>query len=144
MADRVFGPHVTGHTVLGIQIGATTEVFSDTSGGKTVPQSLSIVLSAPLGASSTIATVADGQSTTVQISPGIAVTGTVNNSHSVPATGSAPALFVFQFVLRAQGSVRVGPFHIPVSLQIDAFDVPIAADAAVHQQIVAAHTTPSP
>ncbi|MDB5071831.1 MAG: hypothetical protein JWM87_2942 [Candidatus Eremiobacteraeota bacterium] len=143
MADRVFGPHVTGHTVVGIQIGATTEVFSNTSGGKTVPQSLSIVLSAPQGASSTINTVADGQSTTVQITPGIAVTGTVNNVRTVPASGSSPALFGFQFTLRAQGSVRVGPFQIPVSAQVDAFDVLIPADAAVHQQILDAHTTPS-
>ena len=34
MADRVFGPHVSGLNVLGIHIGATTEVFSDTSGGR--------------------------------------------------------------------------------------------------------------
>ena len=143
MADRVFGPRVTGHTVLGIQIGATTEVFNDTSGGQKIPQSLSIVLSAPLGASSTITSVANGQTTTVQVTPGIAVTGTVNNTHTVPASGTAPELFVFQFTLRAQGSVRVGPFQVPVSLQIDAFDVPIPTDPAVHQQIAAAHSTPS-
>ncbi|HEY0395382.1 MAG TPA: hypothetical protein VGD01_12870 [Candidatus Elarobacter sp.] len=134
MATRVFGPHVSGLTVLGIHIGATTEVFR--ADGQPVPQSLSVVISPPLGQSGTISSVANGQSTTVQASPGISVTGTIDNCRN---EGGNPALFVFQVVLRASGSVRVGPFHIPVSAQVDAFDVHVAADAAVHDQIVAAH-----
>lgn len=141
MADRVFGPHVSGHTVMGIALGATTEVFSDTTGGRTVPASLSVVLTAPTGASSTIANVANGQSTTVATTPGISITGTIDDCRSTPASGATPALFSFKFTIRAAGSVRVGPFHIPVSLQVDAFDVVIPSDAGTHAQIVAAHTT---
>jgi hypothetical protein len=140
MADRVFGPHVTGYSVLGIHIGATTEVFRGDGG---VPQSLSVVLSPPLGAGSTISNVANGQSTTVQVTPGISVVGTINNCHTTPAAQGAPELFSFQFTLRAQGSVRVGMFQLPVSVQIDSFDVPLPTDPAVHQQIVGGHTTPS-
>jgi hypothetical protein len=136
MAQSVFGPHVTGYSALGIPIGATTQVFSDTSGGKTVPASLSVVVSAPSGASATIASVANGQTVTLAVTPGISVTGTIDNCRTVPATGAAPELFDFQFTLRAQGSVRVGPFHIPVSAQIDSFDVRIATDAATHAQII--------
>ena len=50
-------------------------------------------------------------------------------------------LFVFQFVLRATGSVKVGGiFSIPVGAQIDAFDVHVATDEAVHAQIAGAQT----
>ena len=136
MAQSVFGPHVTGYSALGIKIGATTQVFCDTSAGKSVPASLSVVLSAPNGASSTIASVANGASTTVAITPGISVTGTIDNCRTVPASGQTPELFEFQFTLRAQGSVRAGPFHIPLSAQIDSFDVRIAADPTTHAQIV--------
>ncbi len=135
MAQSVFGPHVTGYSALGIQIGANTQVFCDTSGGKTVPASLSVVLTAPAGASSTIASVANGQSTTVAVTPGINVIGTIDNCRTVPASGQTPELFEFQFTLRAQGSVRAGPFHIPVSAQIDSFDVRIASDPKTHAQI---------
>jgi hypothetical protein len=135
MADLVFGPHVTGYSALGISIGASTSVFNDTSGGKTIPASLSVVLTAPTGASSTIASVANGQSTTVAVTPGINVIGTINNCRTVPGSGATPELFEFQVTLRAQGSVRVGPFHIPVSAQIDSFDVRIATDPATHAQI---------
>jgi hypothetical protein len=138
MAIRVFGPRVTGYTVLGMHIGATTEVFC--AEGGTVPQSLSVVLTPPMGTGSTISTVANGQSTTVQVTPGISVTGTIENCRTTPASGSAPELFIFQFTLRASGSVRVGPFNMPVSVQIDSFDVPVPTDHAVHQQI-AAHTS---
>ena len=142
MADRVFGPHVSGLNVLGIHIGATTEVLCDVTGGKTVPASLSVVLSAPLGQSATIATVANGQSATVQVTPGISVTGTIGNCSTKPAAGGAPELFVFQFVLRATGSVKVGGiFSVPVSAQIDAFDVHVPTDEAVHAQIAGAQTT---
>ena len=141
MADRVFGPHVSGLNVLGIHIGATTEVFCDATGGKTVPASLSVVLSAPLGQSATISTVANGQSATVQVTPGISVTGTINNCSTKPAGGGAPELFVFQFVLRATGSVKVGGvFSVPVSAQIDAFDVHVPTGEAVHAQIAGAQT----
>jgi hypothetical protein len=142
MADLVFGPHVTGHSVLGIPLGATTEVFSDTSGGKTVPGSLSVVLSAPNGASATIAPVANGQTTTVAATPGINLIGTIDNCRTVPASGATPELFEFQVTLRAQGSVRVGPFHIPVRAQIDAFDVTIATDPATHSAILSDAPTP--
>ena len=135
MAVRVFGPRVTGYSVLGIHIGATTEVFRNTSGDTGVPQALSVVLTPPLGAGSTLATVANGQSTTVQVTPGISVTGTIENCRTQPGSGTAPEIYAFQFTLRAAGSVRVGAFSIPVSAQIDAFDVLIPADAAVHQQM---------
>ena len=139
MADRVFGPHVSGLNVLGIHIGATTEVFRS---GNAVPGSLSVVLSAPLGQSATIATVANGQSTLVQVTPGISVTATIGNCNTVAATGDAPELFVFQVVLRASGSVKVGGiFSVPVSAQIDAFDVHVPTDPAVQGQI--AGTQPS-
>jgi hypothetical protein len=134
MADRVFS-HVTGFNFLGVHIGATTEVFRDASGGKTVPTSLSIVLSPPLGASATVASVANGQSASVQASPGITVTGTVNNCRTQPASGGSPELFVFQFVLRGSGSVKVGPFPIPLNAQIDAFDVHVPTDDAVHAEM---------
>jgi hypothetical protein len=137
MATRVFGPHVSGLTVLGIHIGATTEVFR--ADGQPVPQSLSVVLSPPLGQSGTISNVANGQSTTVQASPGIAVTATIDNSRNEGGNG-IPSLFVFQVTLRASGSVRVGPFHIPVSAQVDSFDVHVPVDSAVHDQIVVAHS----
>ena len=138
MADLVFGPHVTGYSALGISIGASTSVLNDTSGGKTIPASLSVVVTAPTGANSTIASVANGQSTTVAVTPGINVIGTINNCRTVPASGQTPELYDFQFTLRAQGSVRVGPFHIPVSAQIDSFDVRIATDPATHAQIAGA------
>ncbi len=137
MADLVFGPHVTGYSALGISIGASTSVFNDTSGGKTIPASLSVVLTAPTGASSTIASVANGQSTTLAVTPGINVIGTINDCRTVPASGATPELCEFQFTLRAQGPVRVGPFHIPVSAQIDSFDVRIATDPGTHAQIAA-------
>ena len=136
MAESVFGPHVTGYSALGIPIGATTQVFCDPSNGKTVPASLSVVLSAPSGASSTIGSVANGQSTTVAITPGISVTGTIDNCRTMPAAGQTPELFAFQFTLRAAGSVRVGPFNIPIGAQIDSFDVTIATDETTHAQIV--------
>ncbi len=139
MADRVF-THVTGFNFLGIHIGATTEVFRDSSGGKKVPASLSIVLSPPLGASATIGNVANGQTATVQASPGISVTGTVNNCRTQPGTGGAPELFVFQFTLRANGSVKVGPFPVPLNVQIDAFDVHVPTDDAVHAKIAGGQT----
>ena len=135
MADLVFGPHATGWSTLGITLGASTSVFNDTSGGQTIPASLSVVLTAPSGASSTIAPVANGQSATVAATPGINIIGTINNCRKVPASGATPELYDFQFTLRAQGSVRVGPFHIPVSAQIDAFDVRIATDPGTHAQI---------
>jgi hypothetical protein len=139
MATRVFGPHVSGLTVLGVvHIGATTEVFRQD--GQPVPQSLSVVVSPPLGQSATIATVANGQSTTLQVSPGIALTATINNCRNEGGNGS-PALFAFQVTLRASGSVRVGPFNIPVSAQVDAFDVHLPVDAAVHDQIAAANAS---
>jgi hypothetical protein len=143
MADRVFGPHVSGLNVLGMHIGATTEVFRDASGGNTVPGSLSVVLSAPVGASTTISSVANGQSASLQVTPGISVTGTLGNCRKVPAAAGAPELFVFQVVLKASGSVKVGGFFsVPVSAQIDAFDVHVPTDPAVHQQIASAHTGP--
>ena len=135
MADLVFGPHVTGYSALGMSIGASTSVFNDTSAGKTIPASLSVVVTAPAGASSTIAAVANGQSTTLAVTPGINVIATIDNCRTVPASGAAPELFDFQLTLRAQGSVRVGPFHIPVSAQIDSFDVRIATDPATHAQL---------
>ena len=135
MADLVFGPHVTGYSALGISIGVSTSVFNDTSCGRTMPASLSVVLTAPTGANATIASVADGQSTTLAVTPGINVIGTVNNCRMLPASGATPEICEFQVTLRAQGSVRVGPFHIPVSAQIDAFDVRIATDPATHAQI---------
>jgi hypothetical protein len=141
MAETVFGPHVTGYSALGIPIGATTQVFCDTSNGKTVPASLSVALSAASGASSTIGSVANGQSTTVAITPGISVTGTIDNCRTMPAAAETPELFAFQFTLRAQGSVRVGPFRIPVSAQIDSFDVTVATDEATHAQIVQSATS---
>lgn len=138
MANRVFGPHVSGLSVVGVHIGATTEVFRDDAGGQPVPKSLSLVLSSPTGPSGTIANVANGSSTTLQITPGIAMTGTIDDCRTQPASGAAPELFLFRFTLRASGSVRVGIFHVPVSAQVDAFDVQIPVDAAVHAQILAA------
>jgi hypothetical protein len=143
MADRVFS-RVTGFNFLTLHIGATTEVFRDDAGGKPVPASLSIVLSPPMGASATIANVANGQTASVQASPGITVTGTVNNCRTQPASASAPELFVFQFVIRASGSVKIGPFPFPVNAQIDAFDVHVPMDHAVHAQIMAAPSTVNP
>ncbi|MEA2784089.1 MAG: hypothetical protein QOF71_193 [Candidatus Eremiobacteraeota bacterium] len=137
MADRVFGPHVSGLNFLGVHIGATTDVFRDDSGGKKVPASLSIVLTSPLGKSATISNVANGQTANVQVTPGISVTGTVNNCRTEPAAAGSPELFAFQFTLRANGSVKVGPFPVPVNVQIDAFDVHVPTDAAVHAQIQA-------
>ncbi|HEY0615859.1 MAG TPA: hypothetical protein VGC96_14510 [Candidatus Elarobacter sp.] len=138
---RVFGPHVSGTSVLGVHIGATTEVMRDDAGGQPVPQSLSVVLSPPLGQSQTISSLTNGQSATVQITPGISVTGTIDDCHTTGGNGT-PALLVFKFTLRASGSVRVGPFHVPLSAQVDAFDVHVPVDAAVHEQIASAHTTP--
>jgi hypothetical protein len=135
MADRVFS-RVTGFNVLGVHIGATTEVLRDDSGGNTVPASLSIVLSPPLGASATIASVANGQSVSVQASPGITVTGTVNDCRTQPAAAGSPELFVFQFVLRGSGFVKLGSFQVPLNAQIDAFDVHVPTDHGVHAQIV--------
>ena len=136
MADSVFGPHVTGYHAFGIGIGASTQVFNDTSTGQVVPGSLVVVLSAPTGAAAQINGVANGQSATIAASPGISVTGTVENCRTVPASGSTPELFVFQFVLKATGAVRVGMFQLPVSAQIDAFDVTIATDPATHAAIL--------
>ena len=136
MADLVFGPHVTGYSALGIGIGASTSVFNDASTGLAVPQSLIVVLSAPTGAAAQINPVANGQSATIAVSPGISVTGTINNCRAVPKTGTAPELFVFQFVLKASGSVKVGFFQLPISAQIDAFDVTVATDPATHAAIL--------
>jgi hypothetical protein len=136
MADLVFGPHVTGYSAFGIGIGATTSVFCDTSTGAAVPESLSVALSTPSGAAAQITSVANGQSATVAATPGISVTGTIGNCRSVPATDATPELFAFQFVLRASGSVKLGFFQLPISAQIDAFDVTIAADPATHAAIV--------
>ncbi len=136
MANLVFGPHVTGYSVLGIGVGASTSVFNDHSTGSAVPQSLSVTLSAPTGAASQINGVANGQSATIAVSPGISVTGTIDNCRKMPASATTPELYEFQFVLRASGSVKVGFFHIPVSAQIDAFDVTIATDPATHAAIL--------
>jgi hypothetical protein len=137
MADLVFGPHVTGYSALGIGIGASTSVFNDGSTGLAVPQSLIVVLSAPTGAAAQINPVANGQSATIAVSPGISVTGTVNNCRTVPAAGTAtPEMFEFQFVLKASGSVKAGFFQIPISAQIDAFDVKVATDPATHFAIL--------
>lgn len=136
MADLVFGPHVTGYSALGIGIGATTSVTCDTSTGAAVPESLTVALSTPSGATAQITSVANGQSATVAATPGISVTGTINNCRTVPAAGATPELFEFQFVLRASGSVKLGFFHLPISAQIDAFDVTIATDPATHAAIL--------
>jgi hypothetical protein len=133
MADRVFN-HVTGFSFLGLDIGATTAVFRDDSSGSAVPASLSIVLSPPLGAGATIASVANGQSASVQASPGITVTGTVNDCRTQPASEGSPELFVFQFVLRGSGFVKVGPFQVPLNAQIDAFDVHVPTTGDVHAE----------
>ncbi|HTD36339.1 MAG TPA: hypothetical protein VK669_02400 [Candidatus Limnocylindrales bacterium] len=142
MADRVFGPHVTGFHFLGVAIGATTEVDRDSSGGKNVPESLSVVLSSPLGQTSTIASVANGQTTTVQVTPGVSVTATIDDCRTVPAQAPAPELFEFKVTLRASGTVKVGflPIPIPGSIQIDAFDVHVPTDDAAHAELMAAHT----
>jgi hypothetical protein len=142
MADLVFGPHVTGYSALGIGIGASTSVFNDTSTGLTVPQSLIVVLSAPTGAASQINGAVNGQSATIAVSPGINVTATINNCRTTPAAGATPELFVFQIVLKASGSVKVGFFQLPISAQIDAFDVTIATDPATHAAIL--RDTPKP
>ena len=144
MADRVFGPHVSGLNFLGMHIGATVEVDRDSTGGKTVPGSLSVVLTSPLGQSATIANVANGQSASVQVTPGVSVNATINNCRTEASVNGSPELFVFQVTLRASGSVKFGIFPIPVNVQIDAFDVHVPTDAGVHAQLLAAHTTPTP
>ena len=136
MADLVFGPHVTGYSALGISIGLTTSVFCDTSTGTAVPKSLTVTMSAPSGATAQITSVANGQTATLAATPGISVTGTIENCRTVPASDTAPELFAFALVLRASGSVKVGFFKIPVSAQIDAFDVTIATDPATHAAIL--------
>ncbi|HYW55164.1 MAG TPA: hypothetical protein VE826_14425 [Dongiaceae bacterium] len=136
MADLVFGPHVTGYSALGIGIGLTTSVFCDTSTGAAVPESLTVTLSTPAGATAQITSVADGQTAALAVTPGISVTATVDNCRTVRASDTAPELFAFQLVLRASGSVKVGFFRIPISAQIDAFDVTIAADPATHAAIL--------
>ena len=139
MPDRVFGPHVTGFNFLGLHIGATIEVLRDSSGGKKVPQSLSVVLTSPLGASATIHTVQNGQTATVKVTPGVDVTAIVNDCRTDPGP---PELFAFKITLRAKGSTHIPPLPIPVPIdvQIDAFDVHVPTDNAVHAQIVGAHS----
>jgi hypothetical protein len=136
MADLVFGPHVTGYSALGISIGLTTSVFNETSTGAAVPASLVVALSAPSGATAQITSVANGQPATLAVTPGISVTGTIDNCRTVAASDTAPELFAFALVLRASGSVKVGFFKIPISAQIDAFDVTIATDPATHAAIL--------
>lgn len=136
MADLVFGPHVTGYSALGIGIGVTTSVFNDASAGAAIPQSLAVTLATPTGATAQITSVADGQAATLAVTPGISVTGTIDNCRTVPASDTAPELFVFQLVLRASGSVKIGFFKIPISAQIDAFDVTIATDPTTHAAIL--------
>ena len=136
MADLVFGPHVTGYSALGLGIGASTSVFNDSSTGLAVPQLLIVVLSAPTGAAAQINPGAYRQSATIAVPPGMSVTGTINNCRTVPKTGTAPELFEFQFVLKAAGSVKAGFFSVPISAQIDAFDVTIATDPATHAAIL--------
>ncbi len=142
MADRVFGPHVSGLSVLGIHIGATVEVFRDDAGGTAVPASLSIVLTSPLGQSATISNVADGQSATVTGASGVTVTASVDDCRTQPASGSAPALYLFKVTVRAQGTVKIKLFPIPLNVQVDAFDVAVPLDAAAHRSLLSALATP--
>ncbi|HEX3549785.1 MAG TPA: hypothetical protein VHT53_05385 [Candidatus Elarobacter sp.] len=135
MADRVFGPHVSGLTVLGIHIGATVEVFRDDSAGP-VPKSLSLVLSSPLGQSSTIANVADGAATTVPVASGVTVSAQIDDCRTQAAQGTAPALFLFKVTLRAQGTVKIALFPLPLNVQIDSFDVAVPVDAAAHRALL--------
>jgi hypothetical protein len=141
MSDRVFGPHVTGSNFLGMHIGATIEVFRDSSGGKKVPQSLSVVLTPPLGSSATIGKVENGQTATVKVSPGIDVSAVINDART---EHGPPETFAFKVTLRAKGSTHIPPLPIPVPIdvQIDAFDVHVPTDNAVHAKIVGAHSAP--
>ena len=125
MATRVFGPHVTGLNVLGTHIGATVEVFRD--GSNPVPGSLTVHLSPPVGSGVDIKPVENGKSGTVKVinDPELDVEAIINNCRTQPAAGGAPALFIFQVTLRAHGKVKVALIPVPVSVQIDAFDVHI-------------------
>ena len=53
--------------------------------------------------------------------------------HPAGSEGS-PELFVFQFVLRGSGSVKVGPFQVPLNAQIDAFDVHVPTTDDLHAE----------
>jgi hypothetical protein len=134
MSVRVFGPHVTGINHLGLHIGATVEVFRDSAGAKKVPDSLHLVLTSPLGASATIASIKNGQTASVKVSPGINVTATIDDCRTDPGP---PQTFAFKVTLRANGTTQIPPlpFPVPINLQIDAFDVHVPTDDAVHAQI---------
>jgi hypothetical protein len=140
MASRVFGPHVTGFNFLGIHIGATTEVFNDTTSGKSVPESLAVVLTSPTGGSSKINNVANGQSASVSVLSAVTVTGRIDDCRKIPPSGGAPELFAFKLTLRAGGTVQIGPIPIPINVQIDAFDVTIPTSEAAHAELLASHT----
>jgi hypothetical protein len=96
MASRIFGPHNTGFNFLGIHIGATTEVFNDTTSGKSVPESLNVVLTSPTGSSSTINNVANGQAASVPVLNAVTVTGRVDDCRTIPGSGNAPELVRIQ------------------------------------------------
>jgi hypothetical protein len=131
MANLVF-QHVTGKTAFGIAVGVKTEVYSDTTGGKTPPQSLSVKIVAPAGQSGEITNVANGQTVTVPVSGQVNVEAVINNCRQ-EGNGT---LFVFQVTLRAEAPLPV--VGIPIKLQIDAFDVPVATDSAKHAGMLAA------
>lgn len=133
MSQIVFGPHATGLHIFGIHIPlVTTEVVRDDGG--TVPSNLKVIGTGPLGQTNSCG-VSNGTNMTVSGIGSLNVIYSINDCRTVPASGSVPEQFVFRITLRAKGSVSVRLIPIPVNVQVDSFEVTIATDAALNDNL---------
>lgn len=133
MPTIVFGPHSTGLSIFGLHIPlVTTEVDRSDSG--TVPGNLTVKGTGPTGQQATCQ-VNNGASMTV---PGIGSVNAeyaINDCRTVPASGTTPEQFIFRITIRAEGTISVKLIPIPINVQVDSFEIVLATDAVVNDDL---------
>lgn len=133
MSQIVFGPHATGLNMFGIHIPlVTTEVVREDDGS--IPSNLKVIGTGPLGQKNSCG-VSNGATMTVSGIGSLNVVYLINDCRTVPASGKVPEQFVFRITLRAEGLIVVKLIPVPVNVQVDSFEVTIATDAAVNDNM---------
>ncbi|HLI96118.1 MAG TPA: hypothetical protein VKT72_08535 [Candidatus Baltobacteraceae bacterium] len=133
MSQVVFGPHATGLSIFGMHIPlVNTEVVRGDGGS--VPSNLKVTGTGPLGQTNSC-TVSNGATMTVSGIGSLNVVYLISDCRTVPASGTVPEHFVFRITLRAEGTVSVKLIPIPINIQVDSFEVTIATNAAVNDNL---------
>jgi hypothetical protein len=134
MSQLVYGPHPTGLNLFGLHIPlVSTSVFR--ADGGAVPGNLVVTGTGPLGRSQSCA-VANGTTMTVSGIGQLTAEYVINDCRTEPAANGAPERFAFKVTIRAVGTVSIKLIPIPVNVQVDAFDVVIATNAATHTDLL--------